>query len=173
MCYIIYILYKTQKEIITRWINNHESLRTFIKLRQNFNSKQWKQPNCPFFWWSVWSCPSLRKWNEGTWSQWCLLRWQMLPIWQITCHKGYENCPAIGFIAHMDTVSDFCDHPIRPILTKNYNGEALPLGDSSLVLDPKVFPHLSSLKVVLWSHRMVQRSLVQMIRLGLLRFLRW
>ena len=46
--------------------------------------------------------------------------------------KGYENCPAIGFIAHMDTVSDFCDHPIRPILTKNYNGEALPLGDSSL-----------------------------------------
>lgn len=51
--------------------------------------------------------------------------------------KGYENCPAIGFIAHMDTVSDFCDHPIRPILTKNYNGEALPLGDSSLVLDPK------------------------------------
>ena len=27
--------------------------------------------------------------------------------------KGYENCPAIGFIAHMDTVSDFCDHPIK------------------------------------------------------------
>ena len=60
--------------------------------------------------------------------------------------KGYENCPAIGFIAHMDTVSDFCDHSIHPILTKNYNGEALPLGDSGLVLDPKVFPHLSSLK---------------------------
>ena len=60
--------------------------------------------------------------------------------------KGYENCPAIGFIAHMDTVSDFCDHPIHPMLTKNYNGEALPLGDSGLVLDPKVFPHLSSLK---------------------------
>ena len=32
--------------------------------------------------------------------------------------KGYENCPAIGFIAHMDTVSDFCDHPIRPILRR-------------------------------------------------------
>ena len=60
--------------------------------------------------------------------------------------KGYENCPAIGFIAHMDTVSDFCDRPIRPILTENYNGEALPLGGSGLVLDPKVFPHLSSLK---------------------------
>ena len=60
--------------------------------------------------------------------------------------KGYENCPSIGFIAHMDTVSDFCDHQIRPILTKNYNGEALDLGNSGLVLDPKVFPHLSSLK---------------------------
>ena len=60
--------------------------------------------------------------------------------------EGYENCPAIGFIAHMDTVSDFCDHQIRPILTKNYDGEVLALGNSGLVLDPKVFPHLSSLK---------------------------
>lgn len=59
---------------------------------------------------------------------------------------GYENCPAIGFIAHMDTVSDFCDHQIRPILTKNYDGGVLALGNSGLVLDPKVFPHLSSLK---------------------------
>lgn len=59
---------------------------------------------------------------------------------------GYEDCPAIGFIAHMDTVSDFCDHQIHPILTKHYNGEALALGNSGLVLDPKVFPHLSSLK---------------------------
>lgn len=32
--------------------------------------------------------------------------------------KGYENCPAIGFIAHMDTVSDFCDHPIRRSLRR-------------------------------------------------------
>lgn len=60
--------------------------------------------------------------------------------------KGYESAPAIGFIAHMDTVSDFCDHQICPILTKNYDGEALALGNSGLILDPKVFPHLSSLK---------------------------
>lgn len=60
--------------------------------------------------------------------------------------NGYEDCPSIGFIAHMDTVSDFCDHQIRPILTKNYNGETLSLGNSGLVLDPDVFPHLSSLK---------------------------
>lgn len=60
--------------------------------------------------------------------------------------EGYESCPSIGFIAHMDTVSDFCDHQIRPILTGNYSGETLDLGNSGLVLDPNVFPHLSSLK---------------------------
>ena len=60
--------------------------------------------------------------------------------------EGYVSCPSIGFIAHMDTVSDFCDHQIRPILTGNYSGEALDLGNSGLVLDPNVFPHLSSLK---------------------------
>ena len=60
--------------------------------------------------------------------------------------EGYESCPSIGFIAHMDTVSDFCDHQIRPILAGNYSGEALDLGNSGLVLDPNVFPHLSSLK---------------------------
>lgn len=60
--------------------------------------------------------------------------------------EGYESCPSIGFIAHMDTVSDFCDHQIRPILTGNYSGEALDLENSGLVLDPNVFPHLSSLK---------------------------
>lgn len=60
--------------------------------------------------------------------------------------EGYESCPSIGFIAHIDTVSDFCDHQIRPILTGNYSGETLDLGNSGLVLDPNVFPYLSSLK---------------------------
>lgn len=36
--------------------------------------------------------------------------------------KGKENIPALGFIAHMDTVSDFCDHEIHPIITENYDG---------------------------------------------------
>ena len=31
--------------------------------------------------------------------------------------KGYENAPAIGFIAHMDTVSDYCNHDITPVIT--------------------------------------------------------
>ena len=51
--------------------------------------------------------------------------------------EGLEDRPAIGFIAHMDTVSDFCDHEIRPVLTENYDGKELALGNSGLVLSPK------------------------------------
>ena len=29
-----------------------------------------------------------------------------------------KEIPALGFIAHMDTVSDFCDHEIRPMVTE-------------------------------------------------------
>ena len=30
---------------------------------------------------------------------------------------GHEDRTAIGFIAHMDTVSDFCDQDIHPVIT--------------------------------------------------------
>ena len=73
---------------------------------------------------------------------------------------GLEDKPAIGFIAHMDTVSDFCDHEIKPVLTENYDGKDLALGDSGLVLSPDNFGHLESLAG-------------RTIRLGLQRFLRW
>lgn len=59
---------------------------------------------------------------------------------------GYEDKPAIGFIAHMDTVADFCDHDITPVLTENYSGEAMEIGKSGLILSPATFPHLTSLK---------------------------
>ena len=39
----------------------------------------------------------------------------------IPATPGYEEKTKIGFIAHMDTVSDFCDHEIKPVLTENYN----------------------------------------------------
>ena len=59
---------------------------------------------------------------------------------------GYEDKPALGFIAHMDTVSDFCDHDTTPVITENYDGEELALGDSGLVLSPTTFSHLKDLK---------------------------
>lgn len=60
--------------------------------------------------------------------------------------KGLEGKPAIGFIAHMDTVSDFCDHDITPVITENYSGEDLALGTSGLTLSTETFPHLKDLK---------------------------
>lgn len=60
--------------------------------------------------------------------------------------KGYEDKTKIGFIAHMDTVLDFCDHEIKPMVTKEYDGKDLPLGTSGRVLEVKMFPHLASLK---------------------------
>ena len=60
--------------------------------------------------------------------------------------EGYEDCTPIGFIAHMDTVADFCDHVPNPQIIENYDGKAVALGESGLVLDPATFPHLEKLK---------------------------
>lgn len=65
---------------------------------------------------------------------------------KIPATPGCEHCPTIGFLAHMDTVSDFCDHTPVPVITENYNGEDLVLGESGRILRVKEFPHLPSLK---------------------------
>ena len=52
----------------------------------------------------------------------------------------------LGFISHMDTVSDFADHAVRPLVHPDYDGEDLKLGESGRVLEKSVFPHLSELK---------------------------
>ena len=59
--------------------------------------------------------------------------------------EGLEHCKALGFIAHMDTVSDFCDHTVTPVVTEDYDGKELPLGTSGRTLSPEMFPHLASL----------------------------
>ena len=64
----------------------------------------------------------------------------------IPATDGLEHCKVLGFIAHMDTVSDFCDHAVTPVVTENYDGGSLPLGSSGRTLSPEIFPHLSSLK---------------------------
>lgn len=63
----------------------------------------------------------------------------------IPATPGYENCTSVGFIAHMDTVSDFCDHDIIPLVHENYDGKELTIGTSGLTLTPEMFPHLPSL----------------------------
>ena len=65
---------------------------------------------------------------------------------KIPATPGFENCIKMGFIAHMDTVSDYCDHDIVPVVYENYDGETVVLGDSGRELNVKQFPHLPSLK---------------------------
>lgn len=64
----------------------------------------------------------------------------------IPASPGKENITAIGFCSHMDTVSDYCDHDANPQIVENYDSGIVALGDSGLVLDPEVFPHLKDLK---------------------------
>lgn len=58
--------------------------------------------------------------------------------------KGYENCKHIGFIAHLDIVSDFGTREIKPQVVKDYNGNAISLGTSGRFLDTEQFPHLKN-----------------------------
>lgn len=64
----------------------------------------------------------------------------------IPATPGYEDKPAIGLIAHLDTAPDFCGEHVNPQIYRNYNGEDVTLGDSGKVLAVKTFPHLKELK---------------------------
>lgn len=64
---------------------------------------------------------------------------------KIPATKGLENKAKLGFIAHMDTVSEFCEADIKPIITENYDGQDFALGKSGRILKVSDFPHLPSL----------------------------
>ena len=59
---------------------------------------------------------------------------------------GCEDRPAIGFIAHLDTVPDFSGENVKPRIIPDYDGGDVVLGTSGRVLSPELFPHLPSLK---------------------------
>ncbi len=63
----------------------------------------------------------------------------------IPATPGYEDCPSLGFIAHMDTAPDFNGEGVHPRLIPQYDGGEIALGDSGRVLSPAVFPHLPRL----------------------------
>lgn len=58
---------------------------------------------------------------------------------------GREGRKKLGLIAHMDTVSAYCDHEIKPRLVHDYDGRDLPLGESGRTLSSREFPELPSL----------------------------
>ena len=65
---------------------------------------------------------------------------------KIPATKGYEDRTKLGLIAHIDTVSDFCEHAIIPIVTPQYDGNDFPIGSSGRTLETATFPHLPNLK---------------------------
>ncbi len=59
---------------------------------------------------------------------------------------GYEDKPAIGFVAHVDTAPDFSGKDIKPQIIENYDGKDVVLGTSGRVLSVKEFPYLADFK---------------------------
>ena len=41
----------------------------------------------------------------------------------IPATPGYENCTAIGFLAHMDTAPDYSGENVNPQIIENYDGK--------------------------------------------------
>ncbi len=65
---------------------------------------------------------------------------------EIPATPGYEQVPALGFIAHMDTAPDFCGEGVKPQIIGDYEGNDIQLGQSGRVLSCKAFPDLCALK---------------------------
>lgn len=56
-----------------------------------------------------------------------------------------KKVPTIGFLAHLDTATDFTGKNVRPQKVENYNGQDIILNeDLHIVLSPKDFPELKN-----------------------------
>lgn len=53
----------------------------------------------------------------------------------------HKQVPVIGFLAHVDTATDFTGAGVNPQIIKNYDGKNIPLNDN-LTLSPADFPSL-------------------------------
>lgn len=60
----------------------------------------------------------------------------------IPASPGLEDAAPVGFIAHLDTVSEVPVFPVKTQLIKNYDGGVISLGTCGKVLEPEKFPHL-------------------------------
>lgn len=63
----------------------------------------------------------------------------------LAASEGLETAPAVGLIAHIDTVPDFCGENVKPQVIEDYDGGAVTLGESGRVLTPEKFPWLPAL----------------------------
>lgn len=63
----------------------------------------------------------------------------------IPASAGYEDCPVIGFIAHVDTSPDMSGANIKPQIIENYDGKDIQLNEN-LMMTVANFPELSFYK---------------------------
>ncbi|MBN8236117.1 peptidase T [Halobacillus kuroshimensis] len=56
-----------------------------------------------------------------------------------------KDVPVIGFLAHLDTATDFTGEHVSPQIVENYDGGAIPLNEE-VELRPEDFPELSAYK---------------------------
>jgi tripeptide aminopeptidase len=55
-----------------------------------------------------------------------------------------KNVPTIGFLAHLDTATDFTGAGVKPQIVANYDGKDIVLNEAlQIVLSPKDFPELA------------------------------
>lgn len=58
-----------------------------------------------------------------------------------------KQVPVIGFLAHLDTATDFTGAGVKPQIVENYDGGDIILNEAlSIVLSPQAFPELASYK---------------------------
>lgn len=58
-----------------------------------------------------------------------------------------KDIPTIGFLAHMDTATDFTGRNVNPQLIENYNGKDITLNEElNITLSTEKFPELSAYK---------------------------
>lgn len=60
--------------------------------------------------------------------------------------KGLEHLPAIGFLAHVDTVPEFSGENVEPRVIEDYDGGDIPLPKGGRTIRVEDFPHLPSMK---------------------------
>lgn len=59
--------------------------------------------------------------------------------------NGVEDCPVVGFIAHVDTSPDFSGENVNPQIIKSYDGSPVQL-KNGVVIDPVEFPEILNYK---------------------------
>ncbi len=65
---------------------------------------------------------------------------------EIPATAGYEQVPAIGLIAHVDTAPEFSGEGVHPQVIADYDGSDVALGTSGRILSVRNFPDLENLR---------------------------